>query len=54
MLQRVCIFNGHRIDEMSRRSQLLAYVSFSSADDISVGNPSRGGRMRSHSGRVLN
>jgi hypothetical protein len=39
-----------RIDGKTSRSQLLAYVSFSSADDPAVGDPARGGRLRSHSG----
>lgn len=33
------------------RSTLVAYVSFSSVDDQYVGNPSRGGRLRPHSGK---
>lgn len=35
------------------RSTLVAYVSFSSVDDQYVGNPSRGGRLRPHSGKAI-
>ncbi|XP_035700600.1 uncharacterized protein LOC110859521 isoform X2 [Folsomia candida] len=38
-----------RIEGKSTRSQVLAYVSFSSIDDPTVGDPSRGGKLRPHS-----
>ncbi|CAG7720592.1 unnamed protein product, partial [Allacma fusca] len=38
-----------RVDTKTSRSQVAAYVSFSSADDPQVGDPSTGGRLRSHS-----
>lgn len=44
------IISLHRTESKTTRSSLLAYVSFSSADDLVLGFARKGGRLRPHSG----